>query len=676
MTNANTNVIAKVAAVVAVLGLVAMSFAPAAKAAETMTTTTTTTMTAAPAFTMNQTMGSKGSEVTALQNWLIGKGYTIAAGATGYFGAQTKAALASYQSAKGISPAVGYFGSVTRASVNAMGGAMTSMTPGCVAGAMYSATTGAMCAASTTTMVPGCVAGAMFSSTTGAKCGTTTTTTSTTGITTIGVEGTINVEKESANVKTTVYEGDSKVKVLGVRIEAKNSDVNFSRIRVSLGTTTDTYVKQFSRVYLMDDAGNTLASQDLNSSSVTRVSGTPATYYVTLSGFNYTIKKDMKKSFYIAYDAYNSISSQYRTGSQTISLYGEDAIRVTDGAGIEQYSVGAQNISQTFNISASLTDSATLTVSTDPAVRKATTIVADKGANNDEKDAEEIGSFRLLAEKDSVLLRDLNVTVATSSNTGGVLQTLYLYDGSTAVGTASGVNGVYSFTSVNQTLTKDVYKTYTLKADFRSVTSGQTFDVTGVNVTSAESVGSGRTITVPSLGTGAGETMIVVAKGVSVTLSTPTLSITAPKDNAGVTNEAHVSAGFNVNLMAVGSDATFGTAASAFTFVLLKNGVVVATSTKNASTSFTAYYPATVPTGIAAGQYNQSTGFTLTRNGAATVLVTFKVDSTTSTAVAADLPSADYTVRLNTITYTTSAGTVSNDYSTNANYVTPTVTRP
>ncbi len=70
------------------------------------------------AFNMNLTVGSSGTDVTRLQNWLISKGYAIPAGATGYFGAQTQSALARYQAATGIVPASGYFGPLTRARVN------------------------------------------------------------------------------------------------------------------------------------------------------------------------------------------------------------------------------------------------------------------------------------------------------------------------------------------------------------------------------------------------------------------------------------------------------------------------------------------------------------------------------------------------------------------------------
>ncbi|HWH07008.1 MAG TPA: peptidoglycan-binding protein [Candidatus Paceibacterota bacterium] len=71
------------------------------------------------AFTRDLTIGASGADVTRLQQWLISRGYSIPAGATGYFGVQTQAAVAAYQRANAITPAVGYFGPITRAKVNA-----------------------------------------------------------------------------------------------------------------------------------------------------------------------------------------------------------------------------------------------------------------------------------------------------------------------------------------------------------------------------------------------------------------------------------------------------------------------------------------------------------------------------------------------------------------------------
>jgi hypothetical protein len=69
-------------------------------------------------FTRDLHIGMRGDDVTALQQFLIANGYQIPAGATGYFGVQTRSALAAYQAANNISPAVGYFGPITRAIVN------------------------------------------------------------------------------------------------------------------------------------------------------------------------------------------------------------------------------------------------------------------------------------------------------------------------------------------------------------------------------------------------------------------------------------------------------------------------------------------------------------------------------------------------------------------------------
>lgn len=65
------------------------------------------------------TMGSTGADVTALQNFLIGAGESIPAGATGYFGTQTQGALASWQAKNGVAPAVGYYGPITKAAIDA-----------------------------------------------------------------------------------------------------------------------------------------------------------------------------------------------------------------------------------------------------------------------------------------------------------------------------------------------------------------------------------------------------------------------------------------------------------------------------------------------------------------------------------------------------------------------------
>ncbi len=77
-------------------------------------------------FTKDLTVGSKGADVTALQDALKAGGY-MSASATGYFGALTKAGVIAWQTAKGVTPAAGYFGAKSRA---AFGGGTVATTPG------------------------------------------------------------------------------------------------------------------------------------------------------------------------------------------------------------------------------------------------------------------------------------------------------------------------------------------------------------------------------------------------------------------------------------------------------------------------------------------------------------------------------------------------------------------
>ncbi len=78
-------------------------------------------------FTKNADVGAKSVEVLNLQKFLNAQGFNVAkkgAGSSGketlVFGPATRAALARFQKANGIKPAVGYFGPVTRAFVNKM----------------------------------------------------------------------------------------------------------------------------------------------------------------------------------------------------------------------------------------------------------------------------------------------------------------------------------------------------------------------------------------------------------------------------------------------------------------------------------------------------------------------------------------------------------------------------
>ncbi len=117
------------------LGIISPEKAEQARSAVSSSSSGTT---AGTTFARSLTVGSTGNDVKELQKFLNSKGYTVASSGPGsvgsestYFGPATRAALAKYQAANGISPAVGYFGPVTMKSVNAMtGGTPVTTTPG------------------------------------------------------------------------------------------------------------------------------------------------------------------------------------------------------------------------------------------------------------------------------------------------------------------------------------------------------------------------------------------------------------------------------------------------------------------------------------------------------------------------------------------------------------------
>lgn len=600
-------------------------------------------------FNTNLTKGSKGSDVSDLQTYLVASGdLVIPAGVSmGNFGSLTKSALAKFQARMGIAPAAGYFGPKTQAYVNthaATGGSVGSTVGLCPNGM---------------TLASNCMAGS---------------TGSTVGNTTPGVEGTINLTQESSGVMSSVYEGDTKASLIGFKVEAKSSDVNVQRVNVTIGTSTNAYTKVFSKIYLIDANGNVLASKSLNSSTVNRESSnreSSTKYTVTLSGFNALVKKDAKSSFYIAFDLAGGISTEYR-GTQTLTIE-TSAVRAQDGAGIDQYS--GSGFSRSVTISKSLSDSASLTLSTDPNVVKSNTYPANSGSASNEADKVTVASFRALAEKDGVLVRDLTISASSTANLA-TQPTAYLYNGSTQIASASGVTTgtitVYAFTSIDQTIAKDMTNTYTVKVDVRgAVSTADIFKINKVSVSSAESLVSGTTVTVTDLTT-VGNDITFVSQGVVTDLSSKNINITTVRDTNGVTTEAHLTSGFNVAINAIGSDAVFNGTSTAFSFKLYRGSTDVTTL---ATYSTVEYNQNNLPSAFTAS--TTGTGFTVPRNTSGTMAVNFRVDVTGSTTVASLFPNTGtYSVRLNGITYTVGGSSITNDNSANQAFVTDSVSRP
>jgi len=490
-------------------------------------------------FTRNLTVGSTGADVTALQTKL---GVTPA---TGYFGAITKAAVMAYQTANGL-PSTGYVGPLTLAKLNAGGAVAGTPAAGCPAGMTCTPAVAATCPAGYT-----CTSNA-----TGATVGTT------------GVEGTLSVDQGAVS-NTTVYEGQTAVQVLNLRLRASASDINVARVQVDLGTSANIYAKAFSTLSVVGDNGQVLASVPLNQSTVTK---TGSRYSVTITGFNYLVAKNQYRYLSIAADVYGSVNDSYKVSPYTFTLP-DQGVRGTDGAGLDEYTSGT--FSQAITISTSLSDAADLKLSTNSATPLTGAVIANGGSLNDEADKVTVLVFNLKAEKDSIGVTDI-VASTTVNSVGNNASTTsaYLYDGSTLVASAAvQASGTVAFNNISgvegYVIPKDTTKAFTLKVDLRKqgVTPGTllaTVLSNGISAVNSQGVNiTNRT------GTASSNALYAQKAGPVFTLvGTPTLTKTTNPGNSATTSK--FLATFVVDVAAQGVDVTVAST-SAFTVGIYTN---------------------------------------------------------------------------------------------------------
>lgn len=538
-------------------------------------------------FTRSLTVGSTGSDVITLQTWLIGQGYSIPAGATGYFGAQTRSAVARWQAALGISPAAGYFGPISRARIAAMGTTGGTTTGGTV-------TTGG-------------------TTTTGGTSGT---------ITTPGVEGTLTVTAGPIS-NTVVNVGQTKVPVLTLRAQAQRSDIDVQRVIVDLGANTTLYNKVFSMLYLVDNnTGAVVASTPLNSSTVLQ-NGTD--YMVTLSGFHFVVPANTYRDLSVRADIYGSINNTY-LGSQTVSIP-TNGVRGIDGAGIDQFGpIGT--ISQTITVNASLVDTAQANVSIAPTT-PLTNQVPVTDTTNGQYLQLPVMAFNVTAQNDTLHLHQVQVNFSgIGSGNTATATAAYLYNGSTQISSASinSTTGAAVFSNIvdgtaGAQIPVGTTQTYTVKADVTGVTAGS-LTVTGTLNTAGTIVYKSDDSTATITGSATGNTQTVLGKGPAFTLlsKSVTKGATASQNNQSTST---LSATFNIQVQAIGADVMFGTQASAtpmVVFGIYKGGTL---SVQNvASTSSTQ-----LPSSGIVDLGNNS--FTVPQNSTVTIPVTFLFEGRT-----------------------------------------------
>ncbi len=437
------------------------------------------------AFTRDLTLGSSGADVIALQNFLISKGFTIPAGATGYFGAQTQAALARYQAANAISPAAGYFGALTRAHVTTASGTGTPTTP-------TNPSTG------NGSLKGGEADLSNFDLTREDSSGN---------------EG--EEEVAIATAEFDVDDGDVRIERMEILVEGANTSLNTQPWRY------------FDRIAILAD-GDEIADKDTDSRSDWSKAGNG--YRLTLTGLKHVVREGDTAELTIVADIADNIDSSDLSQTFTFRI-ADRGIRAVDSEGIQQY-IGEDSETVSFGFGAE--ENGDLRVSANSDNPDASILVADEDRESDEY---EVFAFDI-ENRDDVdsLITDLTITVSGMNQgiaASDIIRTATLeLDGDDFRGDV-GASAI-EFEDLDFDIDGDDEVTGTLIITLvRNATSTPiAFSLANANV-EAEGAKSGNTASVS--GSASSETHTVALTGVAVKAGSTSQSVVTPGDNASAT---------------------------------------------------------------------------------------------------------------------------------------------
>jgi hypothetical protein len=383
-------------------------------------------------FSNNLSVGSTGADVVALQSFLVSQGFlTMPAGVSmGYFGSITKAAVVAYQSSVGIVPDSGYVGPITRGQLNS--GSSMAAAVNCPAG--YTCTP----PASTTTSTFVCPTGWTCTSPAGTPAGT-----PITGITTIGVAGSLVIGNGSAVGNGTSVNDGQSADIASFNLTAGASDEAVTSFSVDFSQRPWLYI---SSLAVRDQAtGAVIATiNGLSAASFTEIT-VGSDYRLTVPVSGVVIPAGVRKTVIL--------SAQFAASNRTaVNIYiSHVEVRAVDGTGVSTTQTLGDATNPTglgLYVSYQGSSNSSLVVTLDGS-SPASAIVQTSASSVTNSIPLSVYSFK--SQNISSTLQSLILNVSTASSTGPVdpttvFQNITLKSGSTVL-----ANGTFG-TVVNGTV--------------------------------------------------------------------------------------------------------------------------------------------------------------------------------------------------------------------------------
>lgn len=509
-------------------------------------------------FVSNLTIGSRGTEVVALQTFLENRGFLVmpAGVAKGYFGALTRSALAKYQAANGIAPAVGYFGPITRAHVN---NAVVVVTP------------------------------PNNNNNGGNNNG---------GNVLRGGDGDFKDFDILGNPNNEdVGEGET-VDVLAFEFTADDSDLRVERVDVIM-TDTDAQRRPwrvFDELVLLRDGDEvaTIDASDEDSWDETE----DDEYMIRFDDVNEIVRENDDAKFTVAVTAQDDLD-QNEMNDWAIFL-ADQGIRAENARGIQVYEGDADELAdasdeRTFTLEEAESGDLNLTVR-----RSENEDLAVEVAEDDTTDDVLLYSALLESQNGDNNIEEVTISLASTTGTTGrldqIIDTLYLYIDGEEVGSES-VNGAgtanVTFDDIDVTIDEDDEVEFEIRADISeqddnqgNYNTGAGIQVTGVSIDFVDENDDDQTLTDSTRG---GQ-ITFFTTGINATLSgTPSAvarygSFSGDVDRGTFTITFKVTA-FGEDDIYIGGEGTTGSSNAGITYTLTNPGSAVITSAELTSTA-------------------------------------------------------------------------------------------
>jgi hypothetical protein len=252
-------------------------------------------------------------------------------------------------------------------------------------------------------------------------------------------EGVLTVERNSDPVSgINLREGETQ-NVLGIRLRATQGDVTVQRIRVNWPTGMDAPHRVLSRVELVDQSGNVLWSANVTSNEGQPFyRETSGAYYLLVTGLNLNVPKDTVKVVYLRATAVSTYpsSAANQTFQLEVPLGGVRA--VTAGGAVNLFEPQQTPVQNSFLTQTTLAGSAALNVvrtSDTPQERNlvANEFVSGTGTTTIMRVTQDVPLLKIrpTAQNDTLRLREVVATFTASgfAASGGPTQFYFEVDG-------------------------------------------------------------------------------------------------------------------------------------------------------------------------------------------------------------------------------------------------------